>query len=394
MPAPSDDSEHAPREHTLRDRRARARLDRRAQSVVVLVAVVAGVIAAALGTRPEQSARALAPPTATTVKPAPSKPKTVLFAHVNPKHHLDLLVVAGIRAGGEVGSVVFVPTTTLVQVPAFDTQALIDLPKLGSSTLLATTVSNALGVHFDQVTVVGDKRLTELLAPAKRFDVTFVRSVQVDDSAGTLAFSRGRAHVSASDATRLLIGTDSAGALEHLVTVQAVLQGWFNRLRFGPAVGRATVKVAKDARSLVALAHADVVFDTLPVDTLSSGSIARFELRQPDADNLVRADFAYAMFTSGKRLRVEVLNGTGAIALTQAVARRVVPAGGEITLTGNVPGFGVRHTQVVYYRTADLPEARRLAAALGVGSVAQGNVPLDVVDISIVAGADFHPTRR
>ena len=393
MPAPRDDTERVPREQTVRDRRARARHDRRAQSAVVAVAVVAGLIAAALGTRPEQEARALSHPTVTTVKPVASKAKTVLLAHVDGKHRLDLLVVAGIRTGGRVASVVFVPTTTLVQVPAFDTQTLTDLPKLGSSTLLATTVANALGIHFNQVTVVGDKGLTELLAPAKRFDVTFGRPVQVDDSAGTLAFTRGRAHISASDATRLLTGKDSAGILEHLVTVQAVLQGWFNRMR-NESVARTTIKVSSQARTLVALAHADVSFDTLPVDTLSSGSIARYEIRQPDADQLVRADLPSAMLTSGKRLRVEVLNGTGAIALTQEVARRVVPAGGEITLTGNVPGFGVRHTQVVYYRTADLPAARRLAAALGVGSVALGNVPLDVVDLTVVVGKDFHPTRR
>ena len=182
--------------------------------------------------------------------------------------------------------------------------------------------------------------------------------------------------------------------LEHLVTVQAVLQGWFNRLKNDAAVARATLKVTSQARRLVALARTDVGFDTLPVDLLSSGSVARYEMRQPDADELVRSEFPYALFTTGKRLRVEVLNGTGAIALTQEVARRVVPAGGEITLTGNVPGFGVRHTQVVYYRTADLPAARRLAAALGVGSVALGNVPLDVVDLTVVVGSDFKPTQH
>jgi hypothetical protein len=392
MPAPRDDTERVPREHTIRDRRARARHDRRAQAAVIVVAVVAGLIAAALGTRPEQQARALSHSTPTTVKPI-GKPKTVLFAHVDPEHHLDLLFVAGLARGGKTGSVVFVPATTLVQVPAFDTQTLADLPKLGSAALLATSVANALGLHFDQVTVVGDKRLTEILAPATRFDVVFGHSVQVDDAAGTLAFTRGRAHITAGDATRLLIGKDSAGILEHLVTVQAVLQGWFNRLRTG-SVATATVKVTNQTHSLVALARADVGFDTLPVRVLSSGSIARYEIRQPDADKLVRADFPYAMLSSGKRLRVEVLNGTGAIALTQAVARRIVPAGDEITLTGNVPGFGVRHTQVVYYRAADLPAARRLAAALGVGSVALGNVPLDVVDLTVIVGKDFHPTRR
>ena len=286
----------------------------------------------------------------------------------------------------------FIPTTTLVEVPSFDTQALLDVPQLGHSSLLATTVTNSLGLRFDEIVVLDNKKLTAVLAPAHRLTVTFGRAVQVDDAAGTLAFTAGRATITAADATRLLIGRASGGGLEHLVTVQAVLQGWFTTLR-DASVARATEKVTRGLTTLVALAHAQVGFDTLPVDVLSSGSVARYELRQPDADELIRADFPFAMIAAGTRPRVEILNGTGAIALTQAVARRVVPAGGEITLTGNVPGFGVRHTSVVYYRAADLPAARRIAAALGVGSVAEGNVPLDVIDLTVVVGSDFHPTR-
>ena len=385
------------REHgdrATRDRRARVRRDRHTQIGIVALAVVVGLIAASLGTRPDQPARAATKPTSTTAgtphKAAPAR--TVLFAHVGKKRKLDLLAVAGIANGGTVGSLVFVPITTLVQVPAFDTQALLDVPALGWSTLLTTSVANALGMHFDEAILIGNAALTDLLEPAGRLDVTFRRTVQVDDSAGTLAFTPGKARVSATDATRLLIGTDRAGSVEHLVTVQAVLQAWFDRLR-STSVAKKTVRALPAASNFVALANSEVNFDTLPVDVLSSGSVSRYELRQPDAGRLIRADFPWAMLSAGQRPRVEVLNGTGAIALTQEVARRIVPAGGEIILTGNVPGFGVKRTQVVYYRVADLPAARRLAAALGVGSVALGNVPIDVVDLTVVVGSDFHIKR-
>jgi hypothetical protein len=392
MPEPRD---HTERAHTGRapgDRRSRSRHDRHAQLVVVALALVAGLIAAALGTRPDQKAGALAHSTPTTAAPRVTPARTVLFAHIGKGRRLDLLAVAGIDKGGAVGSVVFVPTTTLVQVPAFGTQPLVDVPRLGRSSLLANAVANALGLRFDETIAVDNKTLTAMIAPARRLEISFRRSVQVEDAAGTLAFTAGRARISATDATRLLLGKDSAGGVEHLVTVQAVLQGWFARLR-DPDVARASTKASRATRTLVGLAGAEIGFDTLPVDVLSSGTVARYELRQPDADELVRADFPYAMLVAGKRPRVEVLNGTGAIALTQAVARKIVPAGGEITLTGNVPGFGVKRTQVVYYRHADLAAARRLAAALGVGSVALGNVPIDVVDLTVVVGSDFHPTR-
>jgi hypothetical protein len=325
MSDPSDDAARAARSQPS-ERTARLRRDRRHQWTVVAIALVAGLIAASLGTNRGRPPSAAAQQPTTTTAPPLSRATAILLAHVNARHEVDLLAVAGVRTGGRTGSVVFVPTATLVQVPAFDSQSLADVFRLGRNDLLLTTVENALGVRFDQELVLNDSQLTDLFSRAGSFDVDFENPVEVNDSAGTLGFTAGRAHVSSADATRLLLGPTTGGSLQHLATVQADL---------------------------------------------------------PDA-----------LLTTASRRRVEILNGTGAVALTQNVARLVVPAGGEITLTGNVPGFGVKHTTVVYYRPDDLPEANRIAAALGVGSVAKGNVPLDVVDVTVVVGSDFHPKRH
>ena len=63
-----------------------------------------------------------------------------------------------------------------------------------------------------------------------------------------------------------------------------------------------------------------------------------------------------------------------------------------MTLTGNVPTFGVADTQVVYYRDADRGEAQRLLAALDCGSLKKADRAIGVVDVTIVAGADCFPT--
>jgi hypothetical protein len=280
-----------------------------------------------------------------------------------------------------------------VQVPAFDSQTLADVYRLGGVGLLGVTVANALDVTFGSELVLTDGQLTSLLAPAGRMSVDFDSPVEVNDAAGSFGFTAGRAHIGAPDATRLVLGPTTGGSLAHLAVVQDVLEGWFARLRV-PAVARATAKVSSAVWSLVALAHAQVQFDTAPVTTLTSGSTTLYELEHRDTERLVRADLPDAMITTAHRPRVEILNGTGAVALTQTVTARIVGAGGEITLTGNVPGFGVKHTTVVYYRSDAIPAAKRIAAALGVGSVALGNVPLDVVDVSVVVGADFHPTEH
>jgi hypothetical protein len=393
MPEPSDDAPHASRSRSVHERTARLRRDRRHQGAVVAIALVVGIVAGALGTNRGHGSSANAAEPTTTAAPAPSRPQTILLAHVNARGEIDLLAVMGVRTGGRTGSVVFVPTATLLEVPAFDNQTLADVYRLGGPGLLATTVANALDVRFDRDLVLTDAQLTDLLAPAGAMNVDFESPVQVNDAAGTLGFTTGRAHVSAADATRLVLGPTTGGSLEHLAVVQDVFEAWFARLRV-PAIARSSAKVTTATWPLVALAHARVQFDTVPVTTLTSGSDTIYELEHRDAARLVRADLPDAIITTAHRERVEILNGTGAVALTQAVAGRVVSGGGEITLTGNVPGFGVKHTTVVYYRPDDLPEANRIAAALGVGSVAKGNVPLDVVDVTVVVGSDFHPKRH
>ena len=74
--------------------------------------------------------------------------------------------------------------------------------------------------------------------------------------------------------------------------------------------------------------------------------------------------------------------------MTQGAARRIVPAGGQVALTGNVPGFDVDETQVVYYRDDDRAAAQRLLDALECGSLRRANKPIDVVDVTVIIGAD------
>ena len=74
--------------------------------------------------------------------------------------------------------------------------------------------------------------------------------------------------------------------------------------------------------------------------------------------------------------------------MAQATAAKLVPAGAEVTLTGNVPRFGLQATQVVYYRDADRPAAQRMLDALGCGVLKRETKPINVVDVTILVGAD------
>ncbi len=208
-----------------------------------------------------------------------------------------------------------------------------------------------------------------------------------------MLFASGNTHVTAEDATQLLVRSQPGSELDRLVTVQDVLDGWLGRLR-NPRIARATVSAAPELAALIAVARArDRRTDSLPVESVTTAGGERFEPRVGDVGRYVSGAFPNARLGRGtKRPRVEILNGTGAVGLAQSIAGTVVPAGGQVTLTGNVPNFGVTDTQVVYYRDADRADAQRLLDALDCGALKKADRALGVVDVTIIAGADCFRT--
>ncbi len=105
-------------------------------------------------------------------------------------------------------------------------------------------------------------------------------------------------------------------------------------------------------------------YDVLPVTSSDATGGERYEIRENDVDQLARADFGFARLGGhGARPRVELLNGVGTAALTQQAAHILVPAGGYVTLTGNVNGFGERTTRIVYNDPGQYATAQRFALA-------------------------------
>lgn len=319
----------------------------------------------------------------------PVPPRTLLTAYTGADGRVDLLWLTAVAEGGDDAAVVLVPTLTLVEVPSLGVQTLADVVRMASPGALQTTVENSLGVGFDDVVLLDDAAVTALLRPAAKLPVELRRPVRVDDEAGTVALNPGSQEIDAASAMRLLTARGGDGELDRLVTVQAVLEGWRVALR-DAAVREATLEVAPDFAAFVASAGAAVRYDTLPVTVISTAAEERFALRDDDVAKLTERVMPWARYgDGGPRPRIEILNGTGGIGVTQSVTARILPTGAEVTLTGNVPGFGVQETKVVYYRDGGQAVAHRLVEALGAGQVARAARPIGVVDVTIIVGADL-----
>jgi hypothetical protein len=350
---------------------------------VVLLAALGAAAAAGVSGSSVSLATLAGGRTTVPERPARIAPARVTaFAHVGAAGRFDLLLLSGIARGAQRATVVLVPTNTLVEVPALGTRTMADLPLAGPERAVRTTIENALGIRIDVLRTFDDSTLPALLAPAGTFEVVLANAVDVMDTAGRLLFAPGRQTVTPTEAARLLVAPEQP-EIQHLVTVEAVFDGWLRALRGRPRLA--------SAAGVARLARAEVRYDTLPVDRLAAGDTERYQIRRDGLAGLLRRSFAWALLGgTTQRPRIEILNGTGEVGVAQRVADKVVPAGGEVRLTGNYPGFGVRETRVVYYRDEGRPVAERMLKVIGVGGQPRkAEEPLDVVDVTIIVGSDF-----
>ena len=93
---------------------------------------------------------------------------------------------------------------------------------------------------------------------------------------------------------------------------------------------------------------------------------------------------------SGPRIRVEVLNAAGVAGLARRATEHLRDRGFDVVYIGNAGSFEQDST-VVLARTADVTAARRVAAALGVDSVAVEPDPQLFVDATVRLGRNWPP---
>ena len=346
-------------------------------AVLLVVAVVVGVIV-----RDEDDGGT--PRAADGGPTAPVEEQPVLLVHRGANGN-DLLAVAD-RDGAQ-GTVLLVPVATQLDVPSQGTSVLQDIPATDGGALLTNSVENEVGVGIGRTVMLDDSSLTAALGPAAPFPITLTDPVAFSDRPAK--YRAGAQEVSAAQASELMSAPQSVNELDRLVVVAAVMDGWMDRLR-DPAVAKATLALQPDLAPLVAAAGApERRLDTVPVTSIATGGGERFDIRSAELAAFVKRAFPHSQLGDhGNRPRVEILNGTGALGVAQAVANKVVPAGGRVSLTDNLPGFGLAQTQVVYYSDRWRASAQAILDAMGCGSLRKAGKDVQIADVTILVGSD------
>lgn len=109
-------------------------------------------------------------------------------------------------------------------------------------------------------------------------------------------------------------------------------------------------------------------------------------LMQPRREHV--AGHAYAIPVPGKRIRVEVLNGTQRPGLARAATRALREQGLDVVFFGGGPQADSTR---IFVRRGDPGQGRDVAEAIGGGRVSIAPDTLRRVDVTVLLGSDWRP---
>jgi hypothetical protein len=315
----------------------------------------------------------------------------VLLTEALPDGRAGWLTALVPAVGGKGGGILLIPSGTMAEVPSLGLDPVGNALAAGGASRLLFTAENVVGASLGTVDQLDAARLAALVRPAGALTVEVPDRVEDVLASGRVQvlYEPGPNRIEPDEVSQFLGVKGRSNDLARLARHQAFWDAWLTRLA-------KDAKLRPDAgsplgKAVTALARGEWQVRVLPVQavgTLDTGD----DIYRVDRDELpavVTKIFPDTRVAAGARPRVRILNGTGELELAQRVAQVLVPAGIEVTLTGNANPLGQQVTQVIYYDPDERAMAEKVRAALGVGVLVRNRTQTDVVDVTVVVGKDF-----
>ena len=314
---------------------------------------------------------------------------TALFVHTDGSGATIGFTVASIDSVGG-SSVVLVPASVMVEIPGYGLDTLLVAGRYGGVDLASLAVENLLTIDFDHVVDLTPAAMSEL---TRSFDPLLVENPSRID----VVNSDDRIEVLYPTGAMLLASRDSADFLSRRAIDESDLDRLVRHQQFWSAYF---------------IARADVVGDSFDVDTNLEAFLDELAARRQDTDYRILdvqliggEDELYGVDRSAlpaviaqlqpdrspdvPPTAVQLLNGVGVPGLAPPIADLLVDAAASVQLSANASRFDHERTQIVYYRDDQFEAATGIRDVLGVGEVVKALEPIDVVDVTVVIGADL-----
>ncbi len=334
-----------------------------------------------------------APPREAPAPPPPPAVAPVLLAHQDSSGQASSLTVLVPAATGKGGALVLIPPGTMTEVVSLGLEPVGQSLGVGGPQRLRATVENLLGAKLGGVAAVDDAAVAGLVSPVGPLSVDVPERVEQVSPTGVVEvlYEAGRAQLPPSAAGLFLAAKGRDNDLSRLARHQVFWEAWLAALRARPHAVPA--QPPELAAALHALAAGRVETRVVPVEAFGSATQGAelYKVRRDELDRMVTTVFPNpGRRDVAGRPAVQILNGTGALGLADAVGDRLGP-GFDVRLTGNAARFDYQRTEVIFYERSKEAVADDVRQALGVGTLVLSRRRLEVVDVTVIVGKDFGP---
>jgi LytR cell envelope-related transcriptional attenuator len=342
---------------------------RRTQELLVVVAVIVVFVGAWLLLRPGSEPSSASPPPPSGSGDASGAPTLLAFSVVDGAAP-DMAVLGTDAAGGRPAAFPMPPDLTIV-VPGAGEMSAADVARSPAETM-RVALSNELGAWAADYLVTSVPKLANAVQRAGGLVVNLPDVYATP--AGVLG--PGEVTLTGPQLTSLLRVKGGDGA----AIWDAVLTGL---LAVPPSFERSDVVATSSLDTARAALEASQGAETLPMPVhvvAGTASVAD----QPALDRLVGSTWG-----TPRPIPVIVQNGSGSPGVGTQVGSEVIPAGFRVALSQNAQSFDVTATTIIANGAHNIPQARRVRQALGVGRVQVSQVPSGIGNVTIVVGKDF-----
>jgi hypothetical protein len=295
------------------------------------------------------------------------------------------------------GWVMLFPAELIVPTPDGKTSALLNIFDQQGSSGVRTAIGRLLDADVDSEVLVRSESIAQLLAPVAPLRYTLPDAVKGTANGKAVSLPKGAVQV--GEASEVAAATEVVNSGEASIARFGrqvdFWRAWIEAVRTAPdkatafpasAEGTALVRFLRGlANGTTRIEQARFKEGVLSGDVLYVADV-------PALKSLALEMIPYPLpYEPGARIRVDVRNGVGNLALNEPMNRRLIAAGAQIVVLGNADAFDVPHTTVVYYAENMRDPAAVLAEAAGTTDVRFEERPDSSIDVTVTIGADFVP---
>lgn len=322
----------------------------------------------------------------------------------------ELVMLLAADPADGTGTIVLVPSNVVADVPGEGLFQLGETFREGQAPLLELTLSNLLGLDLDGAAAISEQGWSSLFTrlDGLTLDVPEQLVEITEDGTRRIRFQPGTQPLDGPRVAEYLTFRQAdENELQRLPRVQRVLEALLDRIAEDPdaldaifADGAPMIDTPDPEalrfvlRSLArAREGGELEVRTLPVTSIGSGEEASYRIVEDRVETLVDERLAASRPTTDGEAgrRIQVLNGNGVPGIGSDVAEALQPGGFRLVETGNAASFDVPRTRIIVYEdsAAQLAVAAEIQQLLGVGEIEVSEVPVSVVDVTIIVGNDF-----